>query len=147
MKNRGILHGSVIVMHKLTALQRKCYFTMDNNDITIKCEVSHTDTSHTLCTTALYKLVNLQNFPLAFLPFASYRVTDKALIAKNCAMTLLCHFDLILFFKNSMFGFIRITCSCNVYPLSSHFYIVKMGFTGVYIISYFRSKTYIVGTR
>ena len=26
------------------------------------------------------------------------------------------------------------TCLCNVYPLTPHFYIVKLGFTGVYII-------------
>ena len=36
---------------------------------------------------------------------------------------------------------IMITCPCNVYPLTSHFYIVKLGFTGVYIFSYFCSKT------
>ena len=36
----------------------------------------------------------------------------------------------------------------NFDPLKPHFYIVKLGFTGVYIIfSYFCSKTYIVGTR
>ena len=29
------------------------------------------------------------------------------------------------------------TCPCNVYPLTHHFYIVKLGFTGVYIFSYF----------
>ena len=30
-------------------------------------------------------------------------------------------------------SFIRLTCPCNVHPLSPHFYIVKLGFTGVYI--------------
>ena len=29
------------------------------------------------------------------------------------------------------------TCPCNVYPLTPHFYIVKLGFTGVYIIFLF----------
>ena len=29
---------------------------------------------------------------------------------------------------------IMITRPCNVYPLTPHFYIVKLGFTGVYII-------------
>ena len=43
--------------------------------------------------------------------------------------------------------FIMITCPCNAYPLKPHFYIVKLGFTGVYMFSYFSSKTYIVGTR
>ena len=32
---------------------------------------------------------------------------------------------------------IRLTCPCNVYPLTPHFYIVKLGFTGVYIIFLF----------
>ena len=35
--------------------------------------------------------------------------------------------------------FIRITCPCKVYLLTPHFYIVKRGFTGVYIFSYFCS--------
>ena len=39
------------------------------------------------------------------------------------------------------------TCPCNEDPLTSHSYIVKVGFTGVYSFSYFCSKTYIVGTR
>ena len=29
---------------------------------------------------------------------------------------------------------IMLTCPCNVYPITPHFYIVKLGFTGVYII-------------
>ena len=33
-----------------------------------------------------------------------------------------------------------ITCPCNEYPLTPHFYIVKLGFTGVYIFSYFCLK-------
>ena len=41
---------------------------------------------------------------------------------------------------------IMITCPCNVDPLTPHFSIVKFGFTGVYIILLFCSKTYIVGT-
>ena len=32
---------------------------------------------------------------------------------------------------------IRITCPCNVYPLTPHFYIVKLGFIEVYIIFLF----------
>ena len=34
-------------------------------------------------------------------------------------------------------GYIRITCPCDLYPLTPHFYIVKLGFTGVYIIFLF----------
>ena len=33
-----------------------------------------------------------------------------------------------------------ITGPCNVYPVTPHFYIVKFGFTGVYIFSYFALK-------
>ena len=32
---------------------------------------------------------------------------------------------------------IRITCPCALYPLTPNFYIVKLGFTGVYIIYLF----------
>ena len=32
---------------------------------------------------------------------------------------------------------IMLTCPCNVHPLKPHFYIVKFGFTGVYIIFIF----------
>ena len=35
---------------------------------------------------------------------------------------------------------IRITCPCNEHPLTPHFCIVKMGFTGVYIFSFFAVK-------
>ena len=30
-----------------------------------------------------------------------------------------------------------LTCQCNVHPLTPHFYIVELGFTGVYIIFVF----------
>ena len=30
-----------------------------------------------------------------------------------------------------------LTCPCNVYPLTPHFYIVKLGSTGVYIFFIF----------
>ena len=45
---------------------------------------------------------------------------------------------------------IRITCPCVLYPRTPHFYIVKLGFTGVELYTlffYFCSKTYIEGTR
>ena len=32
---------------------------------------------------------------------------------------------------------IKITCLCVLYPLTPHFYIVKLGFKGVYIIFLF----------
>ena len=37
-------------------------------------------------------------------------------------------------------SFIRKTCLYNVDPLKPHFYIVKLGFTGVYIIFLFLLK-------
>ena len=39
------------------------------------------------------------------------------------------------------------TCLYNFDLLKPHFYIVRMGFTGVYIIFYFGSKILIVGIR
>ena len=36
--------------------------------------------------------------------------------------------------------YIRITCPCDLCPLTPHFYIVKLGCTGVFILSYFCSK-------
>ena len=33
--------------------------------------------------------------------------------------------------------------TCNEYPPKPHFYIVKLGYAGVYIFSYFCSKTFI----
>ena len=41
----------------------------------------------------------------------------------------------------SRWRYIMLTSPYNVYPLTPHFYIVKLGFTEVYIISYFCSKT------
>ena len=37
-------------------------------------------------------------------------------------------------------GVIRITCPCDVYPLTPHFYIVKLGFTGYTLFSDFDLK-------
>ena len=39
------------------------------------------------------------------------------------------------------FSNIMQTCPCNVDPLTPHFYIVKLGCTGVFIFFYFCSKT------
>ena len=43
--------------------------------------------------------------------------------------------------------YIMLTCPCTVDTLTLHFYIVKLGFTRVYTIFLFFSKTMIVGTR
>ena len=32
---------------------------------------------------------------------------------------------------------IRKTCPCNVYPLIPHIHIIRLGFTGIYLFSYF----------
>ena len=42
--------------------------------------------------------------------------------------------------------YIRITCPCVLYPLTPHFYIVKLGLQRYTSFSIFCSKTYIVGT-
>ena len=39
--------------------------------------------------------------------------------------------------NRSKINAIRITCPCELYPLTPHFYIVKLGCTGVYIIFLF----------
>ena len=39
-----------------------------------------------------------------------------------------------------IFFIFRKTSPCNEDPLTPHFYIVKLGFTGVFIFSYFCSK-------
>ena len=36
--------------------------------------------------------------------------------------------------------YIMIKCPCNVYPSTTHFYIVKLGFTGVNIFLIFALK-------
>ena len=40
-------------------------------------------------------------------------------------------------FSHKPFQDIIQTCPCNVHPLTPHFYIVKLGFIGVYIIFLF----------
>ena len=58
----------------------------------------------------------------------------------------------LIFFIN-VYGIIHLhkiitkTSPCNEDPLTPHFYIVKLGFTGVYIFFLFLLKTLIVGTR
>ena len=44
---------------------------------------------------------------------------------------------MICTFPRAGMHFIRRTCPCDLYPLTSHFYIVKLGFTGVNIIFLF----------
>ena len=45
------------------------------------------------------------------------------------------HFALIILRRKT--EIIMITCPCNEDPFTPHFYIVKIGFTGVYIIYLF----------
>ena len=47
--------------------------------------------------------------------------------------------DIRLYFSNIIS--IMLTGPCNVDPLTSHFYIVKLVFTWVYTFSYFCTKT------
>ena len=46
-----------------------------------------------------------------------------------------------------LFCYITKTCLYNVYPFKLHFYIVKLGFTGVYVILLISAQKQIVGTR
>ena len=62
----------------------------------------------------------------------------------NITLVVISKACLINFIKNVP---ILIICPCNVHPLTPHFYIVKLGLTREYIISYFFSKAKIVGTR
>ena len=48
---------------------------------------------------------------------------------------------LVLLTENDCSIGITKTSPCNEHPLTPHFYIVKLGFTGVYIFVYFCSKT------
>ena len=41
---------------------------------------------------------------------------------------------------------IMISRPCGLHPITPHFYIVKLGFTGVYFFSHFRPETKIMGT-
>ena len=63
------------------------------------------------------------------------------LIASVSDLCILFTFNTCITIKIWAIGHIMQTCPCNVYPLTPHFYIVKLGFTGVYIFSYFCSKT------
>ena len=45
--------------------------------------------------------------------------------------------DLLDYLKQSLVSYITKTCPCNVYPLEPHFYIVKLGFAGVYLFFLF----------
>ena len=59
----------------------------------------------------------------------------------------LCFFSLCHFFLDTVFNITK-TRLYNFDPLKAHIDIVKLGFTGVYIIFfYFAKKTYFVGTR
>ena len=49
--------------------------------------------------------------------------------------------ELTILTSRTVLSYIMKTCPCNEDPLTPHFYTVKLGFTGVYIFSYFCSKT------
>ena len=45
--------------------------------------------------------------------------------------------DLFINYAHVCCLFVRITCPCNEYPLKPHFYIVKLGYAGVYLYVFF----------
>ena len=66
----------------------------------------------------------------------SYRITGPKTDIKDIRSTKMCP-------SQSRRG-IMLKSACNIVPLTSHFYIVKLGFTGVYF--FFCSITKIMGT-
>ena len=69
--------------------------------------------------------------------FGKYLLTR---LSKCCLCTLTTSISNSSYFPNidkQTIIIIMITCSCNVHPLTPHFYIVKLGFTGVYIFFLF----------
>ena len=58
---------------------------------------------------------------------------------KNAVITLQFHHDgfTLEYYLQEMQEHIKITRPCHLHPLTPHFYIVKRGFTGVYIIFLF----------
>ena len=48
-----------------------------------------------------------------------------------------CLLEVDMFFDVNVLQSIMKTCPCNLYPLTSHFYIVKLGLTGVYMFFLF----------
>ena len=61
-------------------------------------------------------------------------------IQLNCLLRLIQFGMICLFCKlqnlvQLLRHFIRITCSCDPYPLTLHFYMVKLGFAGMFIFS------------
>ena len=63
-------------------------------------------------------------------------VVAEVVVSRSCSSTICC----------SCRSFITKTCLHNFDPLKPHFHIVKLGFTGIYIIFLICSKKWIVGT-
>ena len=72
--------------------------------------------------------------------FFSFLVINKPILLRPLTECLDIYFKRMIpelqLNKANTLDTIRITCPCDLYPLT-HFYIVKLGFTGVYIFSYF----------
>ena len=54
-------------------------------------------------------------------------------ISDGAHMTYLDFISHVILYVVAVSVYIMQTCPCNIYPLTPHFYIVKLGFTGVYI--------------
>ena len=57
--------------------------------------------------------------------------TFQQFCVEHCGLPENCYFTKTI---SRLFNNIMLTSPCNVYPLTPHFYILKLGFTGVYII-------------
>ena len=78
--------------------------------------------------------------------------TTKNIIAdaeKGCTFCVVMkgYFFFLFFYFFFFFVIITKTSLYNFDPLKSHFYIVKLGFTGVHTIFLISAEKYIVGTR
>ena len=74
---------------------------------------------------------DIKKFEFYHLNYQSFEIISKQAKMENDYFEPLC--DSL---SNLGFG-IRITCLCDLYPLTPHFYIVKLGCKGVYIFFLF----------
>ena len=75
--------------------------------------------------------------PNAYKCLFTYNACDRS--SRDCRLTLKLfnRFSQIFSFLFLSFFTIRKTCPCNIYPLKPHFYIVKLGYAGVYLFFLF----------
>ena len=63
-----------------------------------------------------------------------YRKADLRLCFRICKKPVFSQRGSFETYEPREIVYIMLTCPCIIYPLTPHFYIVKLGFTGVYIL-------------